>query len=158
DVSSDTAKVGDRFQGFLDQDLAAGGRMIVGKGAKVYGTVTTVDQGSRMRGTASLSVTLTDIEIGSQVVAVQTDPVQAQGQASSGGRKLAGGGLLGATIGAIAGGGEGAAIGAAAGAGVGGVAAAASNPDAAVISAQTPEPFTVAAPFQVQIMTNVAVR
>lgn len=158
DLSSATAEVGDHFQGFLDQDLAADGRMIVGKGATVYGTVTAVDQGSRMRGQASLSVTLTDIEIDGHAVAIQTQPVQAQGQASSGGRKLAGGGLLGATIGAIAGGGEGAAIGAAAGAGVGGVAAAAGNVDAAVIAAQTPEPFTVAAAFQVQIMTSVAVR
>jgi hypothetical protein len=46
DVSSVTAKVGDRFQAFLDQDIAANGRMIVGKGAKVYGVVTEVDQGA----------------------------------------------------------------------------------------------------------------
>ena len=81
-----------------------------------------------------------------------------QGEASSGGKKLAGGAGLGAAIGAIAGGGEGAAIGAAVGAGAGGAAAAAGNVDAAVIPAQKLEAFTVAVPFQVHVMTSVAVR
>lgn len=66
--------------------------------------------------------------------------------------------LLGATIGAIADGGEGAAIGTAVGAGVGGAAAASGKVDPAVIPAQQLEMFTVAVPFQVQILTNVAVR
>ena len=158
DVSSATAKQGDRFQAFLDQDIAANGRMIVGKGARVYGLVTEVDNGSKMKGKALLSVELTDIQIGGQVVSVKTQPLQAQGEASSGGKKLAGGVGLGAAIGAIAGGGEGAAIGAAVGAGAGGAAAAAGKVDAAVIPAQKLEAFTVAVPFQVHVMTNVAVR
>jgi len=44
------------------------------------------------------------------------------------------------------------------GAGAGGVAAAAGDVKAAVIPAQTPQPFSLAAPFQVELMTNVAVR
>ena len=158
DVSSETAKQGDRFQAFLDQDIAANGRLIVAKGAKVYGVVTEVDQGSKMKGKALLSVALTDLQVGDQVVSIKTQPLQVQGQKSSGGKKLAGGAILGATIGAIADGGEGAAIGAAVGAGVGGAAAAAGNVDPAVIPAQKLEAFTVAVPFQVHIMTNVAVR
>jgi hypothetical protein len=158
DVSSVTAKEGDRFQAFLDQDIAANGRMIVAKGAKVYGVVTEVDQGSKIKGKALLSVALTDLQVGNQVVAIKTQPVRVQGQKSSGGKKLAGGAILGATIGAIADGGEGAAIGAAVGAGVGGAAAAAGDVDPAVIPAQKLEAFTVAVPFQVQIMTSVAVR
>ena len=35
DVSSATAKVGDRFQGFLDKDLAADGHLVAPRGAKV---------------------------------------------------------------------------------------------------------------------------
>jgi hypothetical protein len=158
DVSSVTAKAGDRFQAFLDQDIAANGRMIVAKGAKVYGVVTEVDQGSKMKGKALLSVALTDLQVGDQVVSIKTQPLQVQGQKSSGGKKLAGGAILGTTIGAIAGGGEGAAIGAAVGAGVGGAAAAAGDVDPAVIPAQKLEAFTVAVPFQVRVMTNVAVR
>ena len=158
DVNSETAKQGDRFQAFLDQDIAANGRMIVAKGAKVYGIVTEVDQGSKMKGKALLSVALTDLQVGDQVVSIKTQPLQVQGQKSSGGKKLAGGAILGAAIGAIADGGEGAAIGAAVGTGVGGAAAAAGNVDPAVIPAQKLEAFTVAVPFQVHVMTNVAIR
>lgn len=158
DVSSETAKLGDRFQAFLDQDIAANGRMIVAKGAKVYGVVTELDQGSKMKGKALLSVALTDLQVGDQMVSIKTQPLQMQGQKSSGGKKLAGGALLGAAIGAIADGGEGAAIGAAVGTGVGGAAAAGGSVDPAVIPAQKLEAFTVAVPFEVHVMTNVAVR
>jgi hypothetical protein len=158
DVSSETAKKGGRFQAFLDHDIAAKGRMIVGKGARVYGVVTEVDQGSKMKGKALLSVELTDIEVGGRAVSIKTQPLQVQGEASSGGKKLAGGAMLGASIGAIADGGEGAAIGAAVGAGAGGAAAAAGSVDAAVMPAQKLQAFTVAVPFQVHVMTNVAVR
>ena len=58
----------------------------------------------------------------------------------------------------IAGGGDGAAIGAAVGAGAGGVATAASSVAPAVLTAQSPQAFTLAVPLQVEIMTNVAVR
>jgi hypothetical protein len=158
DVSSQTAKQGDRFQAFLDQDIAANGRMMVAKGAKVYGVVTEIDQGSKMKGKALLSVALTDLQVGDQVVSIKTQPLQVQGQKSTGGKKLAGGAILGAAIGAIADGGQGAAIGAAVGAGVGGAAAAAGDVDPAVIPAQKLESFTVAVPFQVNVMTNVAIR
>jgi hypothetical protein len=79
DVSSETAKQGDRFQAFLDQDIAANGRMIVAKGAKVYGVVTEVDQGSKMKGKALLSVTLTDLQVGDQVVSIKTQPPSSAG-------------------------------------------------------------------------------
>ncbi len=158
EISSVTAKKGDRFQAFVDRDIAANGRLIVTKGARVYGTVTDVDQGSKMKGKAVLSVALTDIEVGGRAVSIETEPLEIQGQASSGAKKLAGGALLGTAIGAIAGGGEGAAIGAAVGGGVGGAAAAAGEVDPAIIPAQQLETFTVAVPFEVHVMTNVAVR
>ena len=69
-----------------------------------------------------------------------------------------GGAAVGAAIGAIAGGGQGAAIGAAVGAGAGGVATAASSVKPALIAAQSAQAFTLAAPLQIEIMTNVAVR
>jgi hypothetical protein len=158
DVSSATAHVGDRVQGFLDQDLAAEGRMVAAKGAKVYGVVSAVDAGSKMKGQPTLSVTLTDMQVGDSVVSVKTQPVNAAGGTASGAKKLVAGAGVGAAIGAIAGGGEGAAIGAAVGAGVGGAAAAGSSVKPAVIAAQTPQAFTLAVPLQVDIMTNVAVR
>jgi hypothetical protein len=158
DLSSETAKTGDRFQGFLDQDLSHNGRLVAAAGAKVYGLVSAAESASKMKGTASLSVTLTDMQVGGQVLSIKTQPVTVKGGTGSGAKKLAGGALLGTAIGAIAGGGEGAAWGAAIGAGVGGAAAAAGDVKAAVIAAQSPQAFTLAAPVQVQIMTNVAVR
>jgi hypothetical protein len=158
DLSSETAKAGDRFQGFLDQDLSSDGRLVAPAGAKVYGIVSAADSASKMKGTASLSVTLTDMQVGGQVLSIKTQPLSVKGGKGTGTKKLVGGAAIGAAIGAIAGGGKGAAIGAAVGAGAGGVAAAAGDVKAAVIPAQTPQAFTLAAPVQVQIMTNVAVR
>jgi hypothetical protein len=158
EVSSATAHVGDRVHGFLDQDLAADGRLVAPRGARAYGVVSAVDAAGKMKGQAALSVTLTDLQVGDRIVSVKTQPVSTTGGTGTGAKKVVGGALLGAAIGAIAGGGEGAAIGAAAGAGAGGVATAASTVKPAVIPAQTPEAFTLAAPLQVEIMTNVAVR
>jgi hypothetical protein len=158
EVSSATAHVGDRVQGFLDQDLAAEGRLVAPRGAKVYGIVSEVDAAGKMKGQARLSVTLTDMQVGGKVLSVRTQPVSATGGTGTGTKKVIGGAALGAAIGAIAGGGEGAAIGAAAGAGAGGIATAASSVKPAVIAAQSPQAFTLAAPLEVQIMTNVAVR
>ena len=158
ELSSDKAKAGDRFQGFLDQDLASDGRLVAPAGARVYGMVSAADSASKMKGTASLSVTLTDMQVGGQVLSITTQPLSVKGGSGSGAKKLVGGAGIGAAIGAIAGGGEGAAWGAAAGAAVGGAAAASGSVKAAVIPAQSPQAFTLAAPLQVEIMTNVAVR
>jgi hypothetical protein len=158
DLSSETAKTGDRFQGFLDQDLASDGQLVAPAGAKVYGIVSAADSASKMKGTASLSVTLTDMQVGGQVLSIKTQPLSVTGGKGTGTKKLVGGALLGTAIGAIAGGGKGAAIGAAAGAGAGGIAAAAGDVKPAVIAAQSPQAFTLAAPLEVQIVTNVAVR
>ena len=157
DVSSATAHVGDRVQGFLDQDLAADGRLVAPRGAKVYGVVSAVDDGSKMKGQATISVTLTDMQVGDKVLSVKTKAVSAAGGKGTGTKKVVGGAAIGAAIGAIAGGGEGAAIGAAVGAGAGGVATAASSVKPAVIAAQSPQAFTLAVPLTVEIMTNVAV-
>ena len=127
EVSSATAQVGNRFHGFLDQDVAANGRMMAPRGTKVFGVVSAVDSGSKMKGQPTLSVTLTDIEVGGRVLPIKTQPLNASGGTASGAKKLVGGAAVGATIGAIAGGGEGAAIGAAVGTGVGGAAAAGSS-------------------------------
>ena len=111
-----------------------------------------------MRGQPALSVTLTDVEVGGQIVSVKTQPVSAAGEAGKGGKKIVAGAALGAGIGAIADGGDGAAVGAAIGAGVGTVGAAAGSAQAAVIPAQSAQAFTLSAPLQVDMMTSVAVR
>jgi len=157
DVSAATAHVGDRVQGYLDQDLSADGQLVAARGATVFGVVSAVNAGSKMKGQSSLSVTLTDMKIGGRILKVTTQAVSATGGTGPGAKKVVGGAAIGAAIGAIAGGGDGAAIGAAIGAGAGGVATAASTVTAAVIAAQSPQAFTLAVPLTVEIMTNVAV-
>jgi hypothetical protein len=102
DVNAATASVGDRFQGFLDLDLATNGRLVTTRGSRVYGMVTAVDRNRR-----AVSVALNDISVGGRVLQITTLPFNAPG---------------------------------------------------GVIPAQTAQPFTLAAAFQVDIMTNVAVR
>jgi hypothetical protein len=158
DLSSASAKAGTRFQGFLEQDLAANGRLVAAHGTRVYGVVSSVDPGDKMKGKPKISATLTDLQVGDHVVTIQTQPISAQGEAGKGGKKILGGAALGAAIGGIADGGDGAAVGAAVGGGVGMIGAAAGSPNPAVLAAQAPHAFTVAVPFQVDVMTNVAVR
>jgi len=158
DLSSETARPATASRA-SDQDLAADGRLVAPAGAKVVrASSSAADSASKMKGTASLSVTLTDMQVGGQVLSIKTQPLSVKGGSGSGAKKLVGGAAVGAAIGAIAGGGEGAAWGAAIGAGAGGVAAAAGDVKAAVIPAQSPQAFTLAVPFQVELMTNVAVR
>ena len=158
DVTSDTAKAGDRFQGFLDADLSAGGRFIAPRGARVYGLVASAEHGDNMRAKPSLSVTLTELQVGERAVPIQTRPITVAGEAGHGGKKIVRGASLGRKIGDAADPYDGASTGAAVGAAVGMAAAAKSNPDAAVLHAQSQQVFTVAAAFKVDVMTSVAVR
>jgi hypothetical protein len=102
DVSAATASAGDRFQGFLAQDLATGGRLVAPRGSRVYGQVAAADRKHR-----TLTVALNDLAVGDRVVQIATEPLAVPG---------------------------------------------------GVIPAQTPQAFTVSAPIQVDVMTNVAVR
>jgi hypothetical protein len=161
DVSSSTAHAGDRFQGFLDVDLAAEGKLVAPKGSRVYGVVVSAEHGDNMRTDPSLSVTLTDLQVGSTTVPVKTSAVSAKGEAGHGGKKIIKGAHLGKKIGESAdpydiyGEQE---QGRAAGAMIGMAAASKSTPDAAVLPAQSMQSFTVSVPLEVQVVTNVAVR
>lgn len=101
EVRSATAQAGQRFQGFLDRDLAAAGRFIAASGSRVWGIVDAVQP--------SLTVSLTDLQVGGRVVPLKTQPLTVTG-------------------------------------------------DPAVVPAQTVQVFTTAAPTQIEVMTNVAVR
>jgi hypothetical protein len=105
DLSSATARANDRFQGFLDVDLVSAGRLVAPRGTRVYGVVTAAVRGK------SVSISVTDLQVGDRVLRITTAPVTAQGKSGD-----------------------------------------------AVVRAQAPQSFVVAAPFQVDVMTNVAVR
>ena len=152
EVSSGTAQAGQRFQGNLDADLVADGRVVATRGTKVYGRVVEAKAGTGTGGAPQLTVELTDIEVGGRVVALSTEPVSYTAEAKKAGKKVLGGAALGAGIGGMIDGGEGAAWGAAAGAVVG-VAAAKNSPGNQVaVAAGTAVEFRLARPLSVDIV------
>jgi hypothetical protein len=153
EVNSGTAKAGQRFQGNLDADLVANGRVLATRGTKVYGRVVAAKAGTGTGGAPQLSLELTDVEVGGRVVPLSTAPVSFTAEAKKAGKKVLGGAALGAGIGGMIDGGEGAAWGAAAGAVVG-VAAAKSSPGNQVaVAAGTALEFRLAEALSVDVVS-----
>ena len=107
------------------------------KGATVYGKVVNADPGGRVKGVASLTVRLTELQTaGGDRVAINTDTygVRAKTTKKKDATKVGIATGVGAAIGAIAGGGDGAAKGAGIGAGAGAGAVLATRGDPASTS------------------------
>ena len=152
EVNSGTAQAGQRFQGNLDADLVADGRVVATRGTKVYGRVVAAKAGTGAGGAPQLTVELTDVEVGGRVVALATQPLSMTGEAKKGGKKVLGAAALGAGIGGMIDGGEGAAWGAGAGAVVG-IAAAKNSPGNQVaIAAGTALEFRLARPLSLDVV------
>ncbi len=128
-VSSELARVEDKVDARVTRDVRVSDRIAIPAGSTVRGSVTEVDRGGRMKGTARLAIRFHTIVLadGTQI-ALKTDPVIREGQSPGGesAAKVGGAAIGGAILGAILGGGKGAAIGGAVGA-AGGTAAAMSN-------------------------------
>ena len=75
EVNSGTAQAGQRFQGNLDTDLVADGRIVATRGTRVYGRVVAAKAGTGTGGEPQLSVELTDIEVNGRMVPLKTQPV-----------------------------------------------------------------------------------
>ena len=117
-ISTRTAADGAPFEATLHQPLEVDGYTVAAKGAAVKGIVTQSDPGGRVKGVASLTVSLQSIETaGGQVVKLDTTNYTklAPKSTTKDAVKVGIGAGIGAAIGAIAGGGKGAAIGAGAG-------------------------------------------
>ncbi len=121
-LTSKTAQQGDRFKALLDQDLTADGKVVVPRGSLLIGTVEEALQGGRVKGRASLTVTLEELQVGDTHAELTTNSVTIEAGSSK--KKdaqtvgVAAG--IGALLGAVLGGKSGAAIGATIGGGAGG--------------------------------------
>ena len=144
EMTSATAKAGEKWDGVLAQDLLVHGKAVAKSGDAVHGTVTAAKSSGRLHAPGQLSVRLTSIQVGGHSVAVQSSFYRITGkdQTKSSAIKAGGGTAAGALIGALAGGGKGAAIGALAGAGAGTGVAAATGKREAVIPAESVMTFT----------------
>jgi hypothetical protein len=153
EINSGTAQAGQRFQGNLDADLVADGRVVATRGTRAYGRVVSAKAGTGTGGEPSLAIELTDIEVGGRVIPLSTEPQGFKGEAKKAGKKVLGGAALGAGIGAMVDGGEGAAWGAGIGA-VAGAAKAKNSPGNQVaVAAGTAIEFRLAKPLSLDIVT-----
>jgi hypothetical protein len=120
-LSTKTTSTGTPFAGSLTKPLTVDGVMLAPVGAEVSGVVVRSDPGGRVKGKASISVTLKSIQGTYGPIAIETNSKEAIARSAVKKDVIRGGIMtgLGAAIGAIAGGGKGAAIGAGIGAGAG---------------------------------------
>ena len=134
ELSSETARVGDRFTTTVTEPVYGDGVEVAPVGSKIHGRVTAVKRAGR-RSPGSISVSFHALELPNRVrhtingslTTLQADDVESDNEGTVEGRTnrkrdaifIGGGATTGAIIGAIAGGGTGAAIGAILGGGLG---------------------------------------
>ena len=147
EISSGSAKVGDRFDATLTRALVVGGKTLAKTGAPARGKVTAAKSSGRLHAPGQLSIRLTSVEANGKMVTISTGSYHVQGKShtKSNATKIGGGAALGALIGGIAGGGKGAAIGAGAGGAAGTGVAAATGKEEAIIPAEKALSFTTTA-------------
>ncbi|HKT79956.1 MAG TPA: hypothetical protein VJP86_07020 [Vicinamibacterales bacterium] len=153
EVSTSKVKNGSVFEALLDHDLVVDGTTVAKKGARVTGLVVSSDPGGKVKGTASLEVTVRQIQGTKGLIAIRTDNYSTEAESTKK-KDVTRTGVMtgaGAVIGAIAGGGKGAAIGAGVGAGAGVGTAMATRGDAATIPAETLIEFKLTSPVTVTI-------
>lgn len=136
EVSSKTARVGDKFTTTVVDPIYQNGREVVPAGSTVVGRITSVKPAGRKSSAGALGVTFVALKLpggtrvpidGSltQVVSKGSGKIDEEGRLKGGSSTkrsvffIGGGAAGGAVIGALAGGGKGAGIGAAIGAGTG---------------------------------------
>ena len=155
-ISSKQEKPGDVFDGFVANDVVAGGLVAIPRGAAVQGTVVDAKTSGAISGRGELSLNITSVTLGGKVYPVQSD-IWAQAGPSKTGNTVsnaAGFGVAGALIGAIAGRGAGAAIGAGAGAAAGIGVSAAERKGQVVIPPEGMVSFHLASPATVTTVSE----
>jgi hypothetical protein len=154
ELSTKTLADGSVFDAVLEKGILVDGTLVAPQGAHVTGVVVSSDPGGKVKGVASLEVTIRQIAgVKDQTIRVKANTFSTAANTSKG-RDAKRTGIMagaGAAIGAIAGGGKGAAIGAGVGAATGVGANMATRGKDAVIPAETLIEFTLAAPTTVVV-------
>ncbi len=145
-VSSDKSRPGDSFMASLAEPVVIDGKTALEKGTKVRGMVVDAKGSGRVKGRASIQLTLTEIVRPDKSLRISTKPYSAVAESTKtrDAAVIGGGAGIGAAIGAIAGGGKGALIGAAVGGGAGTGTVLATKGKEIHYSPETRIPFTLA--------------
>jgi hypothetical protein len=120
-VSSDKSRPGDAFLAVLAEPIVIDGKTAFEKGTQVRGLVVDAKESGRVKGRASIQLTLTEIMRSGDTLNISTKQYSAVAESTKkrDAAIIGGGAGLGAAIGALAGGGKGALIGAGIGGGAG---------------------------------------
>jgi hypothetical protein len=152
ELSTSQLANGSTFRAVLERPLRVGDTVLAAQGAEVAGLVVSSNPGGKVKGVASLEVTIRSVAgRKNHTIPVKADHYSVVAEKSTG-RDLKRTGIMtgaGAVVGAIAGGGKGAAIGAGAGAAAGVGTSMATRGKAAVIPAETLMEFRLSAPSTV---------
>jgi hypothetical protein len=151
-LDSKKVKPGEYFQGTVAQSVYFGNVLAIPRGAQVTGRIVDVKKPGELKGGASITLQLINLNLGGNSYALATDVFDTSSPGKGGytAANTVGATALGAAIGAIAGGGPGAAIGAVAGAGVGLGASAATQGPRSVVPPESVLTFHLASELTVQ--------
>ena len=151
-LDSRKAKPGDYFQGTVAQSVYVGNVLAIPRGAAVTGRIVDVKKPGELKGSASMTLQLTNLDLGGNSYLLATDRFNTDSPGKGGytAGNTVGAAALGAVIGAVAGGGPGAAIGAVAGTGVGLGASAATPGPRSVVPPEAVLTFHLTSPITVQ--------
>jgi hypothetical protein len=151
-LDSKKVKPGDYFQGTLAQSVYVGNVLAIPRGAQVTGRVVDVKKPGELKGGASISLQLTNLNLGGNSYSLATDVFNTSSPGKGGytAGNTVGAAALGAAIGAVAGGGPGAAIGAVAGTGIGLGASAATPGPRSIVPPESVLTFHLTTPATVQ--------
>jgi hypothetical protein len=153
-VSSNTARVEDQVMAHVTREIRVAGRIAIPADAKVYGEVTFVERGGRLKERARLGVRFSSLVLADGArVPISTDVVFREGDSPSreSASKIGGAAIGGAILGGILGGGKGAVLGGTAGAGAGTAAVLAGRPNAATLAAGAPVTVRLTRPVAVTV-------
>jgi hypothetical protein len=145
-ISTRSNKTGEPFTAVLAKSIVDGDWVIAKQGARVEGVIVDSDPGGRVKGVASMTLTLRRLTLtDGRTIELDTDTFIQEAKSTKGkdAKRTAIGAGVGAAIGAIAGGGSGAAIGAAVGGGTGAAASLATRGDPAELAPETELRFTL---------------
>jgi hypothetical protein len=147
-LSTSKNKAGDTFTASLAAPIVVDGVTVADRGATVRGRVIDAEGSGRIKGTANIRLGLTSIVSNNQSYDIVTQPFVAEAEATKGrdAGVIAGGGGVGAAIGAIAGGGKGAAKGAIIGGAAGTAAVLATKGKEVEFGSETKLTFALAKP------------